>query len=70
MDALLSEAARLGRQLESRRLGLESTVIVKLAEALGDELRRRDPLAERVELAKPRRLGVGLLGIVSGLLRL
>ncbi|MDP6709569.1 MAG: squalene synthase HpnC [Alphaproteobacteria bacterium] len=69
VDELLAEARPLGRLMRNRRLGLESAVIVNLAVALRGELDRRDPLAERVELSKPKRLWVGLGGIVQGLLR-
>lgn len=69
VDELLVEAGPLGRLLVSRRLGLESAVIVKLAEALRVELGRRDPLAERVELSKPRRLVAGLRGLLAGSFR-
>ena len=69
VDVLLAEAGPIGRLMASRRLGLESAVIVALARALRDELGRRDPLAERVELAKPRRLAVASGGLLAGLLR-
>ncbi len=69
VDALLIEAAPLARRMRHRRLALESAVIVSLAERLRDALRRRDPLAERVELAGPARLAAGLAGILAGILR-
>ncbi len=69
VDALLVEAAPLARRMRHRRLGLESAVIVSLARRLRHELRRRDPLAERVELTKGARLAAGLGGIAAGLLR-
>ena len=69
VDDLLIEAAPLARRMRHRRLGLESAVIVALARRLRDQLRRRDPLAERVELATGARLAAGLAGIVAGVLR-
>ncbi|RMF18073.1 MAG: squalene synthase HpnC [Alphaproteobacteria bacterium] len=57
-----AEALPLG--LKSRRLAGESAVILALARALARELARRDPLAERVELARPRFLMTGLAGLV------
>lgn len=51
-DALLEKAVNLPAALNSRRLGAESAVILEMARKLSGELRRRDPLAERVELSK------------------
>ena len=53
-ENLMVEARRLPGQLKSRSLAMESAVIVRLAEKLILALRRRDPLAERVVLSKPR----------------
>ena len=55
VDELLSTADELPRALRSRRLAAESAVILEIARRLAEELRRRDPLAERVEL-EPRPL--------------
>lgn len=66
---LLKDADRLPASLNSRRLAMESAVIVKIAWRLTDELSRRDPVAERVELTKPQFLWCGLRGAVNGLLR-
>jgi hydroxysqualene synthase len=63
VDALLATASELPRALSSRRLAAESAVILEVARRLAKELRRRDPLAERVELSRPRFLLCGLLGI-------
>ncbi|MFQ6019055.1 MAG: squalene/phytoene synthase family protein, partial [Kiloniellaceae bacterium] len=49
---LLETADELPGRLKSRRLALESAGIVRLAHRLVRELRRRDPLAERVVLTK------------------
>ena len=63
IDVLLGTARELPRALRSRRLAAESAVILAIAERLAGELRRRDPLAERVELSRPRFLLCGILGI-------
>jgi hydroxysqualene synthase len=63
VDALLAAANGLPRALRSRRLAAESAVILEIARRLARELRRRDPLAERVELSRPGFLLCGLLGI-------
>jgi squalene synthase HpnC len=62
-EALLREAKPLPRLLTSRRLGMESAAILRLAEKLVAMLRRRDPLAERVALSKPGLLAYALLGV-------
>ena len=61
-DELMARARRLAPALTSWHLALESAVIVRIAERLGEELRARDPLAERVELTKPQFLWCGLTG--------
>jgi hydroxysqualene synthase len=63
VDALLATAGGLPRALRSRRLAAESGVILEIARRLAGQLRRRDPLAERVELSRPQFLLCGLLGI-------
>jgi hydroxysqualene synthase len=63
VDRLLERARDLPRVLASRRLAAESGVIVAIAQRLALELRRRDPLAERVELSKPRFLLCGAKGL-------
>jgi phytoene/squalene synthetase len=63
VDELLATASELPRALRSRRLAAESAVILEIAGRLAKELRRRDPLAERVELSRPQFLRCGLLGI-------
>jgi squalene synthase HpnC len=52
-DALMVEARRLPACLKDFRLRAESATIVRLADRMIGELRRRDPLAERV---KPRKV--------------
>ena len=52
VDRLLLDARDLPSALRSRRLGAEAAVILAIARRLAAELRRRDPLAERVELGR------------------
>ena len=59
---LLALARTLPGQLRNLRFGMEAAVIVAIAEKLCVELRRRDPLAERVELGKAQYLGCFLAG--------
>ena len=73
IDVCLNETAELlkiARQLpgpmSSRRLAMESAAIIRIAERLVDELRLRDPLAERVALTKPQYM----LCCAQGILRL
>ena len=61
-DELMVLARQLPAALNSRHLAMESAAIVRLADALIAELRRRDPVAERVELSKPRFLWTSALG--------
>ncbi|HEX6113052.1 MAG TPA: presqualene diphosphate synthase HpnD [Geminicoccaceae bacterium] len=63
VDELLSAAGELPRALRSRRLAAESAVILEVARGLAAELRRRDPLAERVELGRARFLLFGVQGL-------
>ena len=63
IDELLSTASELPRTLRSRRLAAESAVILQIARRLAAELRRRDPLAERVELGRTRFILCGLEGV-------
>lgn len=62
---LLAAARALGPALRDRRLALEVGAIQALAERLVAELRRRDPLAERVKLAKFWMVAIGLGGAVA-----
>ena len=52
VDELLDTARSLPTRLRSRRLAMESAAIIRIAERLAKALRRRDPIAERVELSK------------------
>lgn len=69
VDALLVEARRLPEGLASRRLAMESAVIIDIALTLTAKLRREDPLARRVALSKPAFLCCGLRGIAGGIIR-
>ncbi len=51
-DGLLDVAARLPGKLRNRRFAMDAAVIIAIAQKLSAELRRRDPLAERVVLTK------------------
>ncbi|WP_417518139.1 squalene synthase HpnC [Minwuia sp.] len=63
-ENLMIRARKMPKKLQSRHLGAESAVIVALADALMEQLRRRDPLAERVAFGKPRMamIAAGALG--------
>ena len=63
---LLNIARQLPGPMSSRRLAMESSAIIRIAERLVDELRLRDPLAERVALTKPQYM----LCCAQGILRL
>ncbi len=67
VDRLMGEARTLPGRLRSRRLALESAVIVCIAERLGAMLRRRDPIAGRVELNRWRFALSAAAGIGRGL---
>jgi hydroxysqualene synthase len=64
---LMRQADCLPGALASRRLAMESAIIVKIAHRLVGELARRDPLAERVELGRAQFLGCAVRGAVGGL---
>jgi squalene synthase HpnC len=59
-DELMIRARKMPKKLRSRHLGAESAVIAALADALIGQLRRRDPLAERVAFGKPRMAAIAL----------
>jgi len=67
VDGLLETARDLPRVLASRRLAAESGVIVAIARRLAKLLRRRDPLASRVELGKVQFLLCGVTGVCMAL---
>lgn len=68
-DELLRQAERLPEQLANIRLAMESAAILAIAWQLSRELRRRDPLAERVVLSKAQYAGCCLRGAARVLLR-
>jgi squalene synthase HpnC len=65
-EALMPDARALPAALKSRRLAMESAVIVRLADRLIRLLRKGDPLARRVALTKLDFLSAGLGGAVAG----
>jgi squalene synthase HpnC len=65
-DALMVDARALPGALKSRRLAMESAVIVKLAARLIALLRAGDPLARRVALSKLDFAAAGVLGALWG----
>jgi hydroxysqualene synthase len=64
---LLRAAEPLATQVKDLRLGLEISVIHKLARALADRLSRRDPLSERPHLTAASVAGLSIVGIAQGL---
>jgi squalene synthase HpnC len=64
---LMATARQLPRMLHSRRLAMESEVIVTIALRLCRELATRDPVAERVQLTRLQSLACGASGIASNL---
>ena len=67
-EQLLREARRLPGVLHSRRLALESAVIVRIADRLALRLMREDPIATRVALSKPAALRCTVSGVLDVLL--
>ncbi len=63
VDDLLAVARELPGKLKSRRLAMESSAIVCIAERLTRLLRQRDPVAERVQLSSPAFLLCCLSGV-------
>ena len=68
-DDLLASADRLPGQLRNARFAMEAAAILAIARKLGRELRRRDPLAERVVLTKAQFAACGARGVGQILLR-
>jgi len=67
VDALMRLARTFPPKLRSRRLAMESAVIVDLADRLTARLRRGDPLATRVALTKSDFARATVAGVLSGL---
>lgn len=63
VDGLIARARPLASHIQRPGMRREASVIVTLAERLARELRRRDPIAERVELTHFDKLGCALHGI-------
>lgn len=68
VEDLLGAARALPWRLRSRRLAMEASAILAIAERLTLLLRRRDPLAGRVVLSRPRRLVCCVRGAWRGAL--
>ena len=68
-DGLLTSAERLPGELRDIRFAMEAAAIVTIARKLGRELRRRDPLAERVVLTKAQLAACFASGIADVVLR-
>jgi squalene synthase HpnC len=64
---LLDEAEPFSAQVNDLRLGLEISVIYRIARLLTQKLLRRDPLSERVHMSTAGYAGAALLGIAAGL---
>lgn len=67
-DGLMALARPLPRELNNRRLAMETAVIVRLADRLTVLLRKGDPIAGRVALTKIDFASCGIRGMVTGLL--
>nr|WP_294917824.1 squalene/phytoene synthase family protein [uncultured Neokomagataea sp.] len=52
VDALNREARILPQLVQDRRMRMEAAVIVQLSHSLAQNLRKKDPIAERVSLSK------------------
>ena len=66
---LLRESETLPMLVLDQRLGLEISVIQELARRLVSMLARRDPLSQRVHLAKAGIAGASLTALLKGLFR-
>jgi squalene synthase HpnC len=67
-EDLLRTARKLPGVLSSRRLAMESAVIVRIADRLNARLSREDPIATRVALGKPAAMGCAVTGMLDVLL--
>lgn len=68
-DEVLAQARPLAGLLKSRRLGMESAAIWRIARRLSNRLKAGDPLASRVKLSKAQYLCCGLGGALAAGLR-
>ncbi len=67
-DGLIELARPLPGMIKDLRLRLQTSVTLKVAEALSKRLRTGDPLAERVKLGRIDTAGVFISGILHGLM--
>ncbi|MEM9706081.1 MAG: squalene synthase HpnC [Pseudomonadota bacterium] len=67
-EQMMLDARRLPGALKSRRLAMESAIIVRLADRLITLLRNGDPLATRVALSKLDFVSAGFRGAIAGFL--
>lgn len=67
--ALLHEGDALPVMVEDRRLGLEISVIVALADRIADMLMTRDPLSENVHVGKFGAANIAIAAMLKGMLR-
>ena len=67
--ALLHEGDALPLMVENRRLSLEISVIVAMADRIADMLIARDPLSENVHVSKPGAAGIAIAAMLKGMLR-
>ena len=65
VDDMMARARTLPGRLNSRRLAMESAVIIRLADRLTALLRRGDPISGRVALTKFDFMFCGLRGVAS-----
>lgn len=65
IDGLLRDGGVLPASLNSRRLGLEASVILRIGHALSGKLAKNDPLARRIELTRPQLVVSSIRGIMS-----
>jgi len=65
-EVLMHDARKLPSFLKSRRLAMESAIIVRLADKLIELLKHGDPIADRIDLKKIHFVSAGLRGVVSG----
>jgi hydroxysqualene synthase len=69
VDELMLEAAKLPAGLKSRRLAIESQIIINIANRLSHKLRHNDLLKNRLELSKSQYLACFVAGVVQALFR-
>jgi squalene synthase HpnC len=68
VEDLLADARKLPAALKSRRLAMESAVIIRVADKLTARLWREDPIATRVALSKPAAMACAAMGVLDVLL--